>query len=284
MAKSKKRNTGDKMTEENKVTITDAVVDTPIVNVTGEEDEVVVGTDTDDNVINGGDSTTSTDNELVLGSSDKLPELETSQPDSEEGKVEAPSSEPMQMSDVLLKINTAIQEGRVEAYIDKVVPATAEELNAEVLPNDDLCSWDKGIDGQLKAALNTLNDVSSRDTVSIQNARYTIYNNLFNAITYAKTDVLAYEFIGKFLDALATKPHVISKDRALIGFLSMTKLSRPQANMYQTIWSALVNTAVPSTRKVNSQSINWKMMSTMSDYHKRGGILYNRLYGFYQRC
>jgi hypothetical protein len=201
---------------------------------------------------------------------DETPDTE----DKAEEQVTAPIADPVIETPV---VETPAVEVPVVEEVKAVDPTPAPTAGM-------ICTWDRGIDGQLKSALDTLNGISSRDIAGICNARYMIYTNLFNGIGNAASDEDANSLISNFLDAMATRPYVISKDRALLGFLRMDKLSRQQANMYQTYWSMMVDTAMPATRKLNSLTINWKMIGSMSGYHKRGDVIQRRMFAFYQRC
>ena len=238
-------------------------------------DSGTVDTDVAD-VVTGDDNIVVTDH--VVGDVPLVPAPEADEMPATEDKVEeqvtAAVVEPVIETPV---VETPVVEVPVVEEVKAVDPTPAPTAGM-------ICTWDRGIDGQLKFALDTLNGISSRDIAGICNARYMIYTNLFNGIGNAASDEDANSLINNFLDAMSVRPYVISKDRALLGFLRMDKLSRQQANMYQTYWSMLVDTAIPATRKLNSLTINWKMIGAMSGYHKRGDVIQRRMFAFYQRC
>lgn len=247
---------------------TDATTTAPIVDESIKENDDVVpetpdeSTDGLDPVLDtssaGDDTDTTTDSNVVVDEPvvSEPPVVEETPPVQEETPTPPP---------VVESVQVVVEE----------VKAPAPEM---------ICSWDRGIDGQLKTALNQLNSISSRDLAGICVARYMIYTNLFNGIALAATDEDAYSLLDGFLAAVAERPYVTAKDRALLGFLRMDKLTRQQATMYQSIWTVLIDTAVPATRKINSMTINWRQLGSMSGFHKRGDVIYRRLFAFYQRC
>lgn len=146
-----------------------------------------------------------------------------------------------------------------------------------------LCPYNRGINNYLIFALDVLNTCSVKDIDKIIRSRISIYDNIFSGIDCAATDEEAFQFITNLLDEINKRPYVTHKDRALVGFMRLSTLTKQQANLYQMVWKVLLDTSNPATRSMNAKMISWKSVTPFMSYHKKGENVNRRLYAYYQR-
>lgn len=133
------------------------------------------------------------------------------------------------------------------------------------------------IDTQLTIALNMLQDASLRMIDDIIKARYSVYNNIFTVLGLYPEDV-AMDFIPSLLSAIHARKNVASADRALVGFMQLSKLTRDQNRMYTIVWKLLVDLSDPTSRRLNATNVQWASISQALSTHKHGDVIYRRLF------
>ena len=156
-------------------------------------------------------------------------------------------------------------------------PTVTEPVVADAPADDSLFPANVTIDTQLKLSLDALQNSSIRMIDDIVKARYSVYNNIFTAFSLYPDEVVA-DFIPRLLKAIHARKNVCNGDRALVGFMNLTKLTRDQNRMYTVIWKLLVDLADPTSRRLNATNVQWAYINQALSTHKQGDAIYRRLF------